>query len=269
MSDIHHPFQDQALIDAAFEAWKDIKKHGDLKYIILNGDIIDCYALSHFVRSISMSQSSFESELESTRLFLKRLRKTFPKIKMIFIEGNHEWRLRRLIMEPKDRMRYEWMDKYLHYRSTLGLEDLDIEYIEHGGTAGQMRVQFGNDCLVGHWKISRTKSGQTASYLLEKYPGYKIVQGHTHHAARISKHGGRHPVWAIENPCMCPVDDVDYTLDPNWQQGFTVLTSVDGCVHGDMIVVEQETRTFLCEGKLYEIKDGPKTHRLDPKVRIG
>lgn len=267
-SDIHHPFQDQALIDAAFEAWKEIKKSGNLKYIFLDGDIIDCFALSHFTRSLALSQSSFEDELESTRIFLRRLRKEFPKEEIYYVEGNHEWRLRRLIMEPKDRMRYEWMDKYLHFRTTLELDKLDIKYVEHGGVAGQMRLQFGNDCLVGHWKVARSKAGQTAQHLLDRYPGYKIVQGHVHHGARVSKHGGRHPVWAIENPCMCPVDDVDYTLDPNWQQGFTVLTSVDGCVHAEMIVVEQETRSFLCEGKLYQIKDGPKIHKMDPRVRV-
>lgn len=267
-SDIHHPFQDQDLIDAAFEAWIDIEKKHGLPYFFLNGDIIDCYALSHFSRSISMSQASFETELESTRHFLRRLRKTFPKTKFYYVEGNHEWRLRRLIMEPKERMRFEWMDKYLHYRTTLELDKLDIEYVEHNGTAGEMRLQFGDDCLIGHWSIARHKAGQTASHLIERYPGYKIVQGHVHHGARVSKHAGRHSVWAIENPCMCPIDQVDYTIDPNWQQGFTVLTNYNGCVHAELITVEQETRTFICEGKLYEIKDTATKPVLDRKVRV-
>ena len=59
-SDIHHPFQDQALIEAAFKAWKAIYKKGNLKYIFLNGDIIDCFALTHFTRAISMSQIMYQ-----------------------------------------------------------------------------------------------------------------------------------------------------------------------------------------------------------------
>ena len=268
ISDIHIPFHDPELISAAEKSWKDLaKKHGGLDYIFLNGDIIDCFAVSRFGRTAEMSSASLTDELKETKKFLVRLRKDHPKARIIYVEGNHEFRIRKLIMEPKDSMRWQWIMEFVHIKKTLGLESLNIEYIEHAGTAGPMRVEYG-DCLIGHWGVSRSKSGQTATHLLERYPGFKIIQGHTHHAAKVFKEAGRTPVWGVENPCMCPIKDVDYALDPNWQQGFTVLTEVNGIVHSELIVVEQVTRTFMVEGQIYQIAKSKTSGKIDPRVKV-
>jgi UDP-2,3-diacylglucosamine pyrophosphatase LpxH len=268
-SDIHFPYEDKGLIEAAFKAWRTLKKAGTLKYIILNGDIIDCYAISSYAKSLDMSDSSFEDELEQTRVFLRRLRKEFPNTRIIFIEGNHEWRLRRLLMEPKERFRYEWMDKYLHFTKTLELDKLNIEYIQHNGVAGQMRIQLGEDLLIGHFAAARSGSGATAKALMNKYTGYKIIQGHVHKAAIIHKTNGRHPTWSLENPCMCPINQSDYDIDLDWQQGFTIVTLVDGIAHPELVTVDQVTRTFLFRGKVYKIDDSKISRIVDPKIRVG
>lgn len=267
-SDIHIPRHDPELLSAARKCWLDIAdRHGGLDYIFLDGDIIDAGAIARFERSLDASKDSFTAELEQTREFLVNIRKEHPKARIIYVEGNHEYRVRRLIMEPKDRMRWEWLIDFVHLRQSLGLEDLGIEYVEHAGTAGQMKVQYG-DCLIGHWGIARSKVGATAHHLMDRYSGYKIVQGHVHHGARVSKQTGRFSVWGIENPCMCPITDVDYTIDPNWQQGFTVLTEVGGVVHSELVIVEQASRTFLCEGNLYEIKKSKNKNKLDPQLIV-
>jgi len=74
LSDIHLPFHDVKALEAALS-------YGD-KYkpecILLNGDILDCYALSRFVRDPRLRQ--FPDEINSINCFFQHLNERFPKV---------------------------------------------------------------------------------------------------------------------------------------------------------------------------------------------
>lgn len=89
LSDIHIPFHDEkALLDI-------FKKKINYDIIILNGDILDCYALSNYVRDPRLRD--FSREVEIAKEFFLYLRKNFKKAEIIFKYGNHEERYERFL----------------------------------------------------------------------------------------------------------------------------------------------------------------------------
>lgn len=260
LSDIHHPFQDQSLLDAVEECMRDAKPD----CIILNGDIIDCHAISRFVKAIDATDLSFKHEIDVTEAFIARLRKDHPKATIAYVEGNHEFRIKKLMTEPAQKERWDWLQYYAMLPIILNFEKHKIVYAD-GGNIGEAKVQLG-DVKIGHWGVARSKSGQTASSLIDRY-GQKTVQGHTHHASIVYKRFGFGTVWGVENPCMCEINDVEYCMDPNWFQGFTVLREHKNVMHPQLVVVEQSTRSFVFDGEVYEIKD-KKTERKFKTLEI-
>lgn len=249
LSDIHIPIHDEAALASFLQAIEDA--HVDS--IFLDGDVLDCHAVSRFPKTATQ-RPDFEEELSAGRDFVRDLRKRFSKAEIVYVEGNHEYRVRRMFQSQPDKAGYDWIEKYAHLRRTLELDKLNIVWVEHPGVAGQMRIKYG-DCLIGHWDIARSGSSRTAAGLMSKYPGKKIVQGHVHHAAAIHQHALDVDVWGLENPCVTPIHEVDYCLDPNWQQGFTLLYNNNGIVHYQQSVVDQNDRSFICEGRLYKIEE--------------
>lgn len=89
LSDIHLPFHDKSSLELAVNFDKDIDT------ILLNGDILDCYALSKFERD--PRRRLFKDELDIGKKFLSYLRNKFKKSRIIFKFGNHEERFQRYI----------------------------------------------------------------------------------------------------------------------------------------------------------------------------
>jgi predicted phosphodiesterase len=87
LSDIHVPYHDRDSIMLAVE------RGADADLVILNGDITDCYEVSHF--QPDPRKCNFPEALHTTRELLKWIRSKFPKARIIYKEGNHEERLER------------------------------------------------------------------------------------------------------------------------------------------------------------------------------
>lgn len=83
LSDIHIPYHSVAALTATFNYAKKEKPEA----IILNGDTIDFFQLSRFVKDPKMR--SFAYELNTFKEFFEVLQKTF-KCKVYFKAGNHE-----------------------------------------------------------------------------------------------------------------------------------------------------------------------------------
>ena len=86
LNDIHIPYQDKKNLQAAIEYLKAKEIDG----LLLNGDIIDCYSLSVFLKD--PRQRNVFDELEMLREFIDGLNYTF-NCPIYYKIGNHEERL--------------------------------------------------------------------------------------------------------------------------------------------------------------------------------
>lgn len=93
LSDIHCPYHNIQALTAAINHGK--KFNPDT--ILLNGDIIDFYQVSDFVKEKTKKQIVDELEVFSNLIYV--LRTQFHKAKIIFKEGNHEERYDRFLYQ--------------------------------------------------------------------------------------------------------------------------------------------------------------------------
>lgn len=87
LSDVHIPYHHAQSLKLALETGD---KH-NVDCVILNGDIVDFYAISSFDKN--PESRNLNREVQQTRLFLEHLRGRYPKAQIVYKEGNHEERL--------------------------------------------------------------------------------------------------------------------------------------------------------------------------------
>ena len=86
MSDVHLPYHDVPAISAAIE----FAQNEDIDAILLNGDTLDFYSLSRFIRD--PKARSFAHELLIFQQFIEALGQAFPDAKVYIKLGNHDER---------------------------------------------------------------------------------------------------------------------------------------------------------------------------------
>lgn len=120
LSDVHVPFHSKKVIELAVEKGK--KLNADL--IILNGDWLDFYSLSQWVKDPRLR--NFPDELNTARESLLWIREQFPKARIIFKVGNHEERYENYMMVKAPE--YLGIDDF-ELSKMLRLDQLGMEYI--------------------------------------------------------------------------------------------------------------------------------------------
>jgi predicted phosphodiesterase len=96
LCDVHIPHHDKKTLQLAVKTAKKYKISG----IILNGDILDHHDLSDYDRDPRAERYIYE--VERGQEFLHWVRQNFPRIPIIYKEGNHEERLIRYINRQAD-----------------------------------------------------------------------------------------------------------------------------------------------------------------------
>jgi predicted phosphodiesterase len=92
LSDIHLPYYDRGALAVALE----MGRRRDATLVLLNGDVADHYAVSHWQND--PRRRDFRAEVESVQQFLAALREGFPKARVVWKLGNHEERLERYLV---------------------------------------------------------------------------------------------------------------------------------------------------------------------------
>lgn len=177
ISDIHIPYHDDEALEVALHAAEVAK----VDTIVLLGDVLDFYRISHF--SKDPRRKSVNVEMEEGRGFLGELRARFPKARIVFYRGNHEMRLEKYICENAPEL-IDILEGLM--QSRLGLHELGIEYITEPFRVGKLWMMHGHEkpggfaaehipnvmwkyvhdnCLVGHYhrrqeKIFKKISGE-------------------------------------------------------------------------------------------------------------
>lgn len=92
MPDLHAPFHDVRGTDLFLSAVEAVKP----EWLVIIGDGPDCYAASSFDRSPLRAQRLVD-ELPLYQGLMKRLYQASPNSKFVYVQGNHEWRIDRLL----------------------------------------------------------------------------------------------------------------------------------------------------------------------------
>jgi predicted phosphodiesterase len=208
IGDTQIPFQDDKAVDIALRVIDEFQP----TTLVHLGDLCDMYELSCFAKQFSQNQMI--KELAQSRRFLKNLGERYPKAKKKWILGNHEFRFDRFIAD--------------NARSLIGLRGMTLlEQIEpeaYGFEAiysglKESYWEYKHNLLIGHWNKVSIHSAYTAKALLRDV---SLIQGHTHRLGYHCRNGHSIQLAAWENGCLCRLDP-QYVLDPNWQQGFSLV----------------------------------------------
>lgn len=239
VSDLHVPFHDERSVSVALAIAEDIKP----EVVVFNGDLVDFYAISRFAKDPHRALM-LQQEIDAAKDILHRFRKACPKARMVYVEGNHEARLRNYLISRAPELAGLAV---LDLRHLLDLDALRVAYVPSRGRSAYWRYGV---VTIGHFDIARVKSGYTETALIEKRHE-SVVQGHTHRVADITKTlpDGR-VIGGIGSGCLCDLDP-EYCTDPDWCQAVVVITKrIDtDRFHTDLVkIIDHEA---LYEGVLY------------------
>lgn len=264
------PFHDEAAIDVALQVTADI----DPDRIINLGDTVDFAEFSRFPKEMSFALTT-QAGVDYAHSYLARQRAIVsPDATIDLIEGNHDARITKLIQANaaaamglrQANIPDAW--PVMSIPHLLRLDELGVTY--HSGYPAS-RVWLNNRlfCIHGH----RVKSGGSTAALVVEDEKNSVIFGHVHRRERqdrtVHTREGPRTRTSITPGCLCRTDGVvpstkggyDILGRPisnfeNWQQGFAVVTYVEGDGEFEIEMVSIHNGVAIYRGKRYEATAG-------------
>ncbi len=222
LSDIHVPFEDKIAVAFTLKIIK--KLQPDLVW--LGGDIVDFMALSRWDKS-PRRKLMLQEELDATVILLEKLRTAAPRAQMVWMDGNHEHRLEKYLLNKAEEFAYL---RALELPYLLDMDKLEIKYVGHGKPqkVGHLYHLHGDEFSSGSTNIAR---GQLMK--LQK----NAISGHNHrHQNDYQRDVSGKIIGSWKNGCLCGLQP-EYDIAPNWTQGITVIQySTHGSFHVSQLV---------------------------------
>lgn len=193
--DVHVPEVDAF----AFKAVLDFAKEKQPDHIVLGGDFLELESCS--MHGGNADPHSLLDEIKAGKKFLSRLREACPDAGMTYLEGNHETRLKRVVVSS-----IPTLDGALSIPELLCLDEIGCAWVPYrhlwapaiGDVKGALHYSHGEYATMHHAKKH-----------LDTY-GVSIRYGHTHRPQTTTRgFGDGRVLYAIGSPCL-------RTLDPSW-----------------------------------------------------
>lgn len=225
LPDIHIPYYDRDATAIALKYGRDRKAN----FILLNGDLLDCYSISRW--ETDPRERDFPGELRTVHDFLHVLKSGFPRARIVFKEGNHEERYERYMMVRAPEL--------------LGIPEFSLTNAMHLGQygvehVGEMRpIRLGKlNILHGHeykFSISNPVNPARGFFLRAKT---NVLGSHLHQTSQHSdKNLEEKVVSAYSTGCLCDLHP-RYRPINNWNHGFAfVEVDTSGAWHCDNLKV--------------------------------
>lgn len=214
-NDIHIPYHDMEALEAAITFGIEFKPN----FIYLNGDTIDMYQASRFIKD--RLKRDLAGELELTREFLRMLKETFD-CPIYFKMGNHE-------------------DRWEHYMMTkapelLGIKDFKLSEVLRFGELGVQQVDSKQLCRMGNMIVMHGHEfGQSVFSPVNSARGLYMkakancAVGHHHQTSEHTEkdvNGNVVTTFSIGSLCGLSPDYFPYN---KWNHGFaTIETEPNG-----------------------------------------
>ena len=198
--------------------------------IILLGDMLDLAPLGKYTTEPSLHFTTMPTLLE-LHWWLGQLRLAAPSAKITYLEGNHELRLSRIMLDHvKEAAELRPVDDQdgppvLSVPRLLALEQLDIDYVP--GYPGGEYWLWGK-VRAYHGSTVRQGSGQSTAAVIRD-AGSHTIFGHVHRAELCSKTqsdaSGHRVIYSMTPGTIARLDGVvpGSTRRSNWQQGLGIV----------------------------------------------
>jgi UDP-2,3-diacylglucosamine pyrophosphatase LpxH len=255
LGDHQLPFRNEILTELSHSFLNDLRPDG----LVYMGDLIDFPNLSHFATNPDFT-STVQQGIDLGHRTLRDLKESAGLKKgseMIFIEGNHEVRLRKALVEKLPQLfgikKADVTDdekSVLHLASLMRFDDLGWTYWdEPSDVYPHPEYEIVKGLFARHGNFVRAKAGMSALANLDRVDG-SIIQGHTHRLA-ITHHsrwtGQKMNLYtAIETGTMADLKGLGYSKQPDWQGGFITLV-VDrktNTFHPELVIFKEDTITW-------------------------
>lgn len=214
-NDIHLPYHDIDALEAAITFGIEFEPN----FIYLNGDTIDMYQASRFIKD--RLKRDLAGEIEITREFLKMLKETF-NCPIYFKMGNHE-------------------DRWEHYMMTkapelLGIKDFKLSEVLRFGELGIQQVDSKQLCRMGNMLVMHGHEfGQSVFSPVNSARGLYMrakancAVGHHHQTSEhTEKDVNGNVVTTFSIGALCGLSP-DYFPYNKWNHGFaTIETEPNG-----------------------------------------
>lgn len=218
LNDLHIPFTDYKALSSA------ISEHDDADLVVVNGDMLDLFAVSKFAKD---KQVALKREVKEGREFLEYVTKKFEDV--VITEGNHERRLARFIQDsiPED-MQFLFPQDIL--QMIVDGEVLKKDKIQNAHVVGSWWVKL-FDTIFAHpdnYSSANLKTVQnTSEYfsLIENVWHRQCIIGHTHRAGSLING----EVNLMEAGCIC--HNMDYHKGAKFVR--TKWTKAHGVIYVD------------------------------------
>lgn len=236
ISDLHYPFHLEPALRNVYRLLEDLQP----QTLVLNGDILDCYSISSFEGD--PRKPLLADEIKGAKAIIEKFRSIVPHADMHFIEGNHEERLGRLVANNPGLYGLE----VLTWPRLLGLPEMGIKYTGYK----EHIVIHGDICVTHGHKVSKHAGYSAKAHLLDN--GYQnVLHGHTHRMGNYNLTGVSGTRRAYEIGGLYDRKQADYCTNPNWQNGFAVVSSSGGHHQIDLIEINSEDGSFIVGNKIY------------------
>ena len=205
LGDMHFPYHDRVAIETSLD-WG-VKK--GINTILLNGDILDFYQLSKFIKDPSTRR--IKDEIAMLRLFLEGLKKDLPGVKIYYKMGNHEERFENY-MKVKAPELFDISDFKLDV--ILHLAEYGVEYI------GDKRKVMAGKLPILHGHEIRTSSSVNPARGIYLKIKKSAIANHYHQSSEHSEtnfDGELSTVFSLG--CLCDLHP-EYAPYNNWNHGF-------------------------------------------------
>jgi hypothetical protein len=256
------PFHDRTALDVALQIAQDY----ELEYVCWLGDFFDLADWSDkFSRDPNFYWTTQPAAIEG-KWWLAQFRMADPEARIKLLEGNHEARMpKQLIEHMKEAFGLRSVDALnlpplMSIPRILALHELDIEWIGDYPN-GESWV---NDYVVcEHGSIARNKSGATVSAMVQSVNETRII-GHIHRiesATRtIHEKKGTRIVSVQSVGCLCRIDGIvpgaGKSNKANWQQAIGMIEYfTDGRPEHIVIPIPINNGRAVYNGKVYEARD--------------
>lgn len=233
ISDLHIPFQNSKAVRMTFDFIREQRP----AMIHILGDACDLWSISRFDKD-PMRRLNLQDELDAVRDWLRELRDTVPSARIIYSEGNHEYRLRKYLMSEAKALAGL---RALTLNKLLDFDSLKIRFQAQDKPYRIGHLMFTHGEFVSKW------SGMSAKRHYERF-GCCTIHGHTHRLGAFYHSDISDTFAAFENGCLSTLTP-DYVTSPDWQNGFSVVYHSKNFFHVDQVAIIKNV--FCFHGKMY------------------
>jgi len=163
--DTHIPFHDQRAYDLMLE----VATYQDISEVVILGDYADFYQINSYGTDPRIKEHFFD-EVEAVYGELRFLRDSFPAAKIVYLMGNHEYRLERFIEQKAPEL-----FGLLELPKLFHLSELKIQSIPYG--PNQIHSVLGSQLYARHEPLG---GNQHAAHNSVVRAGCSLIMGHLH-----------------------------------------------------------------------------------------